>query len=568
MGKTAAILYKRDAYDTSGQRLVGRQAAGEGFLKGLVQHGTSEFLYCYASTTEEFDEFCQLIQPWVNQDHPRAVEWISTSTPEKIAIAGTLYRADPVITPLVWQRRFGDQRAYSVCGVTHTISTKGPMEVMCEMLIAPVQPWDALICTSKAVKTGLENVLGNWAEYLAQRFGSRTKIPINLPIIPLGVDCDAFDHADQKMETRDRLRQELGIAADDLVILYVGRLNFYAKAHPVPMYMAIEAAAQATGLVKQDGRSPLHFILAGWFESQEDEERFQTAANLLCPSVNLIFLDGRKPEIRSDIWSVGDIFISLADNTQETFGLTPIEAMSSGLPVIVSDWNGYQESVRDGVDGFKIPTIIPDPGACVDLAESYWADRINYITYSAFTAMVTSVDIPACTRALAILLTNPELRQKMGENGRQRARAVYDWQVVITTYEQLWQELAEIRATAPLSVPLDAGRPPIPFCDDPFRMFTHYSHQVLHQQIMLKTGQMSTAQALDTLGQVWLVRFGGISRTPIATLNEILVAINQAGGLSVETICNHYANHPQERDNLIRSLVYLLKFNILEIANN
>ena len=34
----------------------------------------------------------------------------------------------------------------------------------------------------------------------------------------------------------------------------------------------------------------------------------------------------------------------------------PVEAMASGLPVIVSDWDGYKETVRDGVDGFRIPT--------------------------------------------------------------------------------------------------------------------------------------------------------------------------------------------------------------------
>ena len=53
--------------------------------------------------------------------------------------------------------------------------------------------------------------------------------------------------------------------------------------------------------------------------------------------MNAIFLDGREPEIRINIWSAADIFISLSDNIQETFGLTPIEAMANGLPAIVSD---------------------------------------------------------------------------------------------------------------------------------------------------------------------------------------------------------------------------------------
>jgi hypothetical protein len=44
--KTAAILYQPEGFDTQGQRLMGRQAAGEGFLKALARHGKAESLYC------------------------------------------------------------------------------------------------------------------------------------------------------------------------------------------------------------------------------------------------------------------------------------------------------------------------------------------------------------------------------------------------------------------------------------------------------------------------------------------------------------------------------------------
>ena len=51
-----------------------------------------------------------------------------------------------------------------------------------------------------------------------------------------------------------------------------------------------------------------------------------------------------------------DIFVSLADNIQETFGLSVIEAMASSLPLVVSDWNGYKDLVNHGFNGFRIPT--------------------------------------------------------------------------------------------------------------------------------------------------------------------------------------------------------------------
>src|SRR5207244_1790203 len=45
------------------------------------------------------------------------------------------------------------------------------------------------------------------------------------------------------------------------------------------------------------------------------------------------------------------------DNLQETFGLTPIEAMACGVPQVVSDWDGYRDTVLDGVTGYLVPTV-------------------------------------------------------------------------------------------------------------------------------------------------------------------------------------------------------------------
>ena len=81
------------------------------------------------------------------------------------------------------------------------------------------------------------------------------------------------------------------------------------------------------------------------------EEAFNEASDFFLEQTTIIRLDGRDPNNRYLSWSSADIFCSFADNIQETFGLTPIEAMACGLPCVVSDWNGYKETVRDQVDG-------------------------------------------------------------------------------------------------------------------------------------------------------------------------------------------------------------------------
>ena len=33
--------------------------------------------------------------------------------------------------------------------------------------------------------------------------------------------------------------------------------------------------------------------------------------------------------------------------------------MAAGVPVVVSDWDGYRYTVNDGVEGFRVPTLSP-----------------------------------------------------------------------------------------------------------------------------------------------------------------------------------------------------------------
>lgn len=553
--KTAAILYQPDGFETQGQRLMGRQAAGEGFLKALARHGKAESLYCSTKDKAGFEAFSQQVRPWLSNS--RQIRWLPAGNPLALAEAGTLYRPDPLINELAWQRRFANQQAYSLCGVTHTLASKGAMEGIGNLLIAPIQPWDAVICTSRAVKTMVERLLGTWSQYLAVRLGAKPAVQFRLPVIPLGVDCEAFPQGQVAQETRSQLRQKLGIGPDDLVVLFVGRLIFNAKAHPVPMYLAMERAAQATN-------AKVHLIQAGWFEDEQQEVAFKNTASVFSPTVNHLFVDGRQPEIRQNIWSVADVFISLADNIQETFGLTPVEAMAAGLPVVVADWDGYKDTVRHELDGFRVPTLMPPPGCGLDFAANYHDDNLNYSTYVGHISLMTAVDVDACTEALTVLLTQPEVRQRLGENGRVRAREIYDWSVVIGAYEALWEELAEIRTKATVSAPVAPGKPPHPLCNDPFHLLAHYPTQSLSQDMVLSLGAMAAPEKLQALRTTWMTNFGADKRSPTAIIDQVLEAIAKEGSLKVADILQRFAGSELGAVvYLSRTLVYLLKFDVL-----
>ncbi|MEK9726265.1 MAG: glycosyltransferase family 4 protein, partial [Rhodospirillaceae bacterium] len=408
----AAFYFNPDNYKTSGDGVVGRQSATGGFLKGFVRHGGARPYVIHADHAQVFDDFRALVaEAGGDPADARMVLPVATA---RLKTVGTVFRPGPDIGSLAWRRRHFGQRDFSICGITHTVSENMAMQVIGNLLIAPVQQWDALVCTSEIVKGVVERMLAGWADYLGQRFGTAVEVPCRLPVIPLGCDAAAFAARGADAEARAALRAAMNIADGAVALLYAGRLNHVEKANPVPMYLACEAAA------KRAGRR-VHLMQAGQATNKEVENAFKRAATQFAPSVTHHFIDGARDDLYDKVWAAADVFVSLSDNIQESFGLTPIEAMAAGLPVVVSDYDGYRESVRDGIDGLRVPSGQPGPGAGAETGFLYDTGFIPYPVFTATTSQSTAVDVDACADALARLIGDAELRRRLGDAGRARA---------------------------------------------------------------------------------------------------------------------------------------------------
>jgi glycosyltransferase involved in cell wall biosynthesis len=93
--------------------------------------------------------------------------------------------------------------------------------------------------------------------------------------------------------------------------------------------------------------------------------------------------------------------LCLAPSTwREAFGITALEAMASGRPVIATNWGGFKQTIIDGKTGHLIP-----PGDLNTLV-----DRINY------------------------LLDNNDVTVRMGINARERAEKEFSWDIIIDKY--------------------------------------------------------------------------------------------------------------------------------------
>ncbi len=552
MKPNAAIAYSPAGFDTSADRLMGRQAAGEGFLEGFVRHSGVDTLFCYTRAKPAFDDFVARTSR-VGLNAPARL--IPESRPDLLRRPGCLYLSSPILAPQALRRATVGTTAYSLCGVTHTLATTAVMDAIGAYLIAPLEPWDALICTSSAARTVVNQIIENQAAYLTERIGAKPSPRLELPVIPLGVDCDRFSLGADA--ARAAWRSRLGIADRDVVALFVGRLSYHAKANPAPMYLGLEAAVPAL-----PAGARLHLVLAGWFANATLERGFREAGAALCPSVNLIVVDGRSPEARAGLWHAADLFTSLSDNIQESFGLTPIEAMAAGLPSVVADWNGYRDTVAHGETGIRVPTYGAPAGSGPDLAFRYANGIDSYDRFIGGVALCTAVDVRAAGAAYRQLVSDTAFRRRLGEAGKARARRHFDWRVVIAAYQALWAELAARRTRATAGAPDQALAVP-GVLHDPFSLFAGFASASLSEAHRVAWTVDQPADAIDRLLAQPIANYAPDVLLEADACRALGDEIRGGGGQEAGALL---ARQPADkRGRAIRTLLWFAKFGVIEI---
>src|SRR4029077_15034949 len=133
-------------------------------------------------------------------------------------------------------------------------------------------------------------------------------------------------------------------------------------------------------------------VIAGQAHTEAMMALFRSGLATFCPDVRTVFVDGKDAGAYRGAWAGADLFISLADSIQETFGITPLEAMAAGLPALVSDWDGYKDTVRDGLDGLRIRTWAPQPGGGAAIGVGYETGALSYEQYLARSNTAVAVD--------------------------------------------------------------------------------------------------------------------------------------------------------------------------------
>jgi glycosyltransferase involved in cell wall biosynthesis len=543
-----AIFFHPDQVEGAGRDLVGRRSAGEGFLKGYLAHGCGDVIRAVCDSADGAKALEEKLQG-LGETRPLRVTVLRAGG--NFADAGCVFFPTPSYARAAWARQRLGAEKVSLVGITHTVSTRRIIEGFHELMSEPVEDWDAIICTSRAVQSVVSRHMEVGAAYFIQRFGA-TRVPRpRLPVIPLGVDAAGFAPLPG---ARERMRERFGAGEGAVVVLTVGRLSVVEKANPYPLFLALEDIAQETG-------REVHLWITGWASRPEEEALHREGAAALCPSVKVTLVDGRDADVRRNIWAGADIFTLPADSIQETFGLVPVEAMAAGLPVVMPDWDGFRDTVVHGQTGFLVPTRMAPPGTGQTIARRFAEQTDGYMQYLTLVQGQVQIDVPAY-RAALLRLMDGDLRATMGAAAAAHVRARFDWAAVIPQYLSLARDLAEARkGRVPTTPPLHPGAVN-PMEIDPFALYSDYPTVALRPDTRVTPGQAADAAAVEAYdhfsGRMLYKRRLMAAEDALAIYAEVV----RAGETTPEAIARALG---RKLDFVLTAVAYLAKADFLRL---
>jgi glycosyltransferase involved in cell wall biosynthesis len=188
-----------------------------------------------------------------------------------------------------------------------------------------------------------------------------------------------------------RRRQQWGIEQYDIVITIVASLT-ENKGHKI----LLEAFNKVSQFLPS-----LKLLIVGDGFLKEDLKSRSLKFNI---EKNVIFT-GEQDHVQ-ELLQISDLFV-LSSLFREGLSIALIEAIATGLPVVATNVGGNPEIIEDGANGFLVP-----PGN---------ADRLAH--------------------AIKTLVSNPDLRKRMGAQGRKIYEGKFKLSLMIQQIESLYDLL-------------------------------------------------------------------------------------------------------------------------------
>ncbi len=201
-------------------------------------------------------------------------------------------------------------------------------------------------------------------------------------------------------ELRQKTRKDLGWTGEEILVGMISRIT--------PKKGHLDLIRLAPKIIQIVPRARF-LVVGGWYPDDKKLfiQCFQEIKRLELGSYFFWSGPSGVPDVRPYL-AASDIFLSLA--YEESFGLSVIEAMAAGLPIVGPQAGAIPEIITDGKEGFLVP--LPD--------------------FAGGSGEQLST-------AIAKLAANADLRKKMGETGQKKVAEKFSLTVVLKKLEEIYE---------------------------------------------------------------------------------------------------------------------------------
>jgi len=260
--------------------------------------------------------------------------------------------------------------------------------------LEPLRPWkvdqlaEAYHVSAWMEKIGLENAdrVVAVSEMMKQDIIDNFEVdPERVVVIHNGIDLKKY----RAVSLEEEVRQKYNIADD--FVLFIGRPT---------------AQKGMEYLVDAADRIPVQIVIeAVGADTKEYEERMMEKVR---KKENIIWIhENLGDAVNAQLYSSARVFV--CPSVYEPFGIINLEAMACETPVVASAVGGIKEVVIPEETG-----LLVEPGRSDEIAE-----------------------------AVNRLLSDPELSQRMGRNGRRRVEDHFSWESIAAKTKQMYEELID-----------------------------------------------------------------------------------------------------------------------------
>ena len=210
-------------------------------------------------------------------------------------------------------------------------------------------------------------------------------------VIPNGIDMREF----AVLPPKDELAELFPVLRNKKVILFLGRINWKK---------GLDILIKAFARISRENKDT-HLLIVG---NDEGDYRKKVEGWIReCGIPDKVTFTGELSGVdRLRAYSGSDIFV--LPSYSENFGMTVVEAMACGLPIVISDKVGVYEEVREGKAGIVVKT-----------------------------------DTDSVYRGIAELLGNASAMKTCAENGKKLAKELYDIEKVASSMMDLYKTTAK-----------------------------------------------------------------------------------------------------------------------------